>query len=109
MPASGLAPNPLTLPENLTVRTAADVKEILLHALNAHAAVDLDIPVQAAIDLSFIQTVEAARLYAGKCEKKLSLSRAADGVLLAVLNRGGIVEGMDLHDKQFWLHQGETQ
>ena len=109
MSASEPANNLLALPENLTVRTTNDVKEILLHALDTHATVNLDIPAQATIDLSFIQIVEAARLYADKCKKLLSLHRAADGALLAVLNRGGIVEGMDLNDKQFWLHQGETQ
>ena len=99
----------LALPDSLTVRAAVDVRDLVLQALETHPAVELQIPEQASIDLSFIQIVEAARLYSHNASKSLSLSRPADGALLAVLERGGIVDGMTPHDKQFWLHQGDTQ
>ncbi|KEQ02428.1 STAS domain-containing protein [Pseudorhizobium pelagicum] len=109
MSSSETLPNRLSLPENLTVRSAGDVKDQILLSLAGHPSTELDISDGATVDLSFVQTVEAARLHADHSGKHLSLSRGADGALLGVLDRGGFMEGMSADDKQFWLHQGETQ
>jgi hypothetical protein len=101
--------NRLSLPENLTVRSAGDVKDQILLSLTGHPSTELEISGGATVDLSFVQIIEAARLHADQSGKHLSLSRAADGALLGALERGGLMEGMSADDKQFWLHQGETQ
>lgn len=103
------SPHRLSLPETLTVRSAGDVKDLILLSLSGHPSTELDIADGATVDLSFVQLVEAARLHADRSGKHLSLAKAADGALLGVLDRGGFLDGMSAPDQQFWLHQGETQ
>ncbi|MFN7103105.1 MAG: STAS domain-containing protein [Pseudorhizobium sp.] len=109
MSSSDPLPNRLSLPENLTVRNAGDVKDQILLSLAGHPSTELAIPDGSTVDLSFVQMVEAGRVHADHSGKRLSLSRGADGALLGVLDRGGFMDGMSADDKQFWLHQGETQ
>ena len=60
-------------------------------------------------DISFIQLVEAARIYAGTAGKDLTLAQPAEGSVLDVLKRSGFLEGMSAEDAKFWLHQGGVQ
>ena len=109
MPSSRPTTDHLSLPDNLTVRTASEIKDLLLLSLAERPSTTLDVPDQASIDLSFIQIIEGARLQSDQAGTALSLSKPADGALLAVLDRGGFLEAMSADDKQFWLHEGETQ
>lgn len=97
----------VSLPANLTVRTATATHEALLCALNDHAQVVIALPDDPQVDLSFVQTVEAARLQAAGAGKAISLSAPASGGLLEALRRGGLLEGMSAEDAKFWLHQGD--
>ncbi|MCJ8519995.1 hypothetical protein ABID21_002989 [Pseudorhizobium tarimense] len=109
MPSPEPAVHYLALPENLTMRSAAEIKSLLLDSLGRHAATELDVAERAPVDLSFVQIVEAARISFASAEKGLRLAKPASGTLLSVLERGGIIDTMNINDRQFWLHQGETQ
>lgn len=109
MPSSEPAIRHLVLPDNLTVRTADETKKLLLDAVDCQAVIALDVAEQAPVDLSFVQIVEAARISFADAGKALTLTKPASGALLSVIERGGIIETMNINDRQFWLHQGETQ
>ncbi|MCF6369898.1 STAS domain-containing protein [Rhizobium halophilum] len=109
MPFPEPAIHHLALPDNLTVRGAAEVKDLLLRSLKDHAATEVDVPDYAPVDLSLVQILEAARISFAEEGKLLSLARPAGASVLAVLERAGITNSMNASDKHFWLHQGETQ
>ena len=98
-----------SLPFDLTIRSSKSLHSELLDRLQNNQSTAIAFPEEYSVDLSFIQVIEAARLFADKSGNTLRLSRPADGALLDVLHRGGLMASMSAHDKQFWLHQGETQ
>ncbi|WP_165216324.1 STAS domain-containing protein [Affinirhizobium pseudoryzae] len=92
----------------LTVRFAGPHQESLLGALVDHAHVEVSVSPDAVCDLSFLQLLEAARVYAGTAGRVVSLSRAAEGGLLDLLERSGFLSAMTPEDRRFWLHEGVT-
>lgn len=102
------APDKLTFSDPLTVRFIGSHQDALLGALVGHAAVELSLSPDAACDLSFLQLLEAARIYAGTAGRDLRLSRPADGSLLDLLQRSGFLSAMTAEDRRFWLHEGVT-
>ena len=94
---------------DLTIRAARTLKVDLLDHMSSASTIVVDLPDQFLVDLSFVQTIESARVFADREGKSLSLARPAGGPLHDVLQRGGLIEGMSAQDRQFWLHQGETQ
>ncbi|MDO1580512.1 STAS domain-containing protein [Rhizobium oryzicola] len=100
---------PLSLPGQLTIRTIAAIQEELLSALAGNGSIILDIPEDAQADLSFVQLIEAARIYAGTAGKQLSLKQPASGQVLEVLDRGGFLQDMAAEDQRFWLHERTVQ
>jgi hypothetical protein len=99
----------LRLPENLTMRGINAVQEELLQSITSNPSVTLDIAEDAQTDLSFVQLIEAARIYAGTAGKQLSLSKPASGQVLKVLERGGFLQDMATEDARFWLHERKIQ
>lgn len=99
----------LCLPENLTVRAILPVREDVLKFIDAHEAATIEFSDEVQVDISFIQMVEAARVYAGTAGKIIALAQPASGVLLETLRRSGFLEGMSDDDAKFWLHQGKIQ
>ena len=99
----------LHLPQNLTVRSINAVHQALLQSIGENAATTLGLEEDCQIDISFVQLVESARIYAGKVGKHISLAEPARGPLLGVLERGGFLEGMSAEDAKFWLHEGKIQ
>ena len=99
----------LRLPENLTVRAIVPVREDMLKFIDAHEAATLALADDVQVDISFIQLIEAARIYAGTAGRQVALSQPATGALLDVLRRSGFLEDMSAEDAKFWLHQGENQ
>lgn len=97
------------LPQNLTVRAINDVQQNMLQFIGKNAATTMSIADDCQIDISFIQVVEAARIYAGTAGKTIALAQPASGALLDVLTRSGFLEGMSAEDAKFWLHQGGIQ
>jgi hypothetical protein len=99
----------LRLPENLTVRAIVPMREDILKFIDAHEAAKIELSDEVQVDISFIQMVEAARVYAGTAGKVITLAQPASGVLLETLRRSGFLEGMSDDDAKFWLHQGKIQ
>ncbi|WP_367318032.1 STAS domain-containing protein [Rhizobium sp. SSA_523] len=98
----------LQLDGNLTLRSISAHQERLLSALSQHGLVELDLAGDAQFDLSFLQLLESARIYAGTAGRVVRLSRAADGSLLDLLDRAGFLSAMTAQDRHFWLHEGVT-
>lgn len=99
----------LRLPENLTVRAILPVREDMLKFIDAHEVATIELADDVQVDISFIQIIEAARIYAGTAGKHIALAQPASGALLETLRRSGFLEGMSDDDAKFWLHQGKIQ
>lgn len=109
MTASNVNEDYFCLPQNLTVRAITVAQQELLEFLKKNAAAKIEIPEDCQVDLSFIQLMEAARIYAGTTGKSIALTRPAEGPVLDVLKRGGFLEGMAAEDMKFWLNEGGIQ
>jgi hypothetical protein len=99
----------LSLGGPLSLRTITDHRASLLSALTANPSVSLDIAEDAQIDLSFLQLVEAARIYAATSGRQIALAKPASGTLHDLLERSGFLQDMLPDDANFWLHQGDIQ
>jgi hypothetical protein len=95
----------LTLPVALTIRTVQATKDAVLAGLSSGSEIILDVPEDAECDLSLIQVVESARMFAQTHDKGFSLQGPASGGLYTVLERGGFLTDMDPSDRFFWLHE----
>lgn len=102
-------PETLALPTSLSIRGISAVHESVLSAFQKSNAVVLDIPEDAAVDLSFIQLVEASRNYAREHGKFITLKKPATPGVLDTLQRGGFLTNMDEASRLFWLHGKEIQ
>lgn len=91
------------------IRNISNLYSELLTALAGPKPVMLDLADEPEVDLSFVQLVESARLYAGAHGKALTLAQPASGPLLSVLGRAGFIENASHEDAQFWLHKGSVQ
>jgi hypothetical protein len=109
MTASNVNEDYFCLPQNLTVRAISAVQQEMLEFLKKNASAKIDFPEDPQVDLSFIQLMEAARIYAGTAGKSIALARPAEGPVLDVLKRSGFLEGMAAEDLKFWLHEGGIQ
>jgi len=109
MTASNVNEDYFCLPQNLTVRAISAAHQELLEFLKKNASATIEFSEDSQVDLSFIQLMEAARIYAGTAGKSIALARPAQGPVLDVLKRGGFLEGMAAEDMKFWLHEGGIQ
>lgn len=89
----------------LSIKTAAATHAELTAALEAHEAVSVRVGADAAVDLTFIQLVEAARRTAAEAGRVFALAQPAQGALLETLRRGGFTQGAG--QQAFWLHETE--
>lgn len=89
---------------DLTIRHAAPVKQAIAEALRAQPALTLALNPDAAVDLSFVQLVSAARAHAKMSGGELSFAEAASPKLRDVLGRAGFIEGAPAENLKFWLH-----
>lgn len=92
-----------------TIRTISDAFQTLNEALSLNKSVIINVDAAEEIDLSFVQLIEAARIQSKSAGIQLSLSAPADGVLLAVLKRGGFLDVATPEDQKFWLHREALQ
>ena len=92
--------------EGLTLRAISKSYDELLLALNQKSAVVLDISDEQPVDLSLIQLIESARIFASTSGKKLTLAKPASGQLRDALERGGFLHNISPEDATFWLHNG---
>lgn len=95
---------------SLTVRDIQQVHGLILKALTATDHINLAFPDDAPADLSFIQVVESARLYADLNGKTVTLARPASPQVRKVLERGGFLAGASANRySSFWLHEEVSQ
>jgi hypothetical protein len=59
--------------------------------------------------LSFIQLIEASRVYARTEGKYITLTKPVPQGVLETLRRGGFLTDMDEASRLFWLHGKEIQ
>ncbi len=88
----------------LTVRTIANVRDVLLAALTDHQVVRVDCRAADAVDLSGIQILLAAHRSASEAGKQLVLAAPADGTLRSALEQGGFLDAAG--GNPFW--SGDT-
>lgn len=107
MPLSQVETFQLDLAGELTVRGVAEVHGRLVEAVRGHQSITAQIAPDAAVDLTFVQLMEAARRAAAQAGGELTLSAAAEGQLLETLQRGGFLA--DPERRQFWLLETEDR
>lgn len=98
----------LALPTSLSIREAASTRDMILAALQESGAIVLDLPEDVAVDLSFIQIIEASRRHALSQGGSVALARPASGSVLVTLERAGLLTEMAAEDQLFWLHRKEA-
>lgn len=94
---------------NLCVSDIRTSYSTLVEAMENFSSIQLAIPTDAAVDLSFLQLVEAARLRATEQGKSLSLLEPAGGELRRALDRSGLMTAATFADRSFWLHEETAQ
>ena len=90
----------------------SDIRESyskIVEAIDGFSSIQLAIPTDAIVDLSFLQVIEAARLRANEQGKSLSLLEPASGELRRALDRSGFMTTAAITDRSFWLHEETTQ
>ncbi|MFD1744491.1 hypothetical protein ACFSE1_03360 [Rhizobium helianthi] len=97
----------LSLGEDLGLRKASEHHEKLIDALQSHSSIIIEFPDNHQADVSTVQLIESARIFASTCGKKLKLAKPASGSLLSVLERGGFLTNTTPEDSNFWMHNGE--
>ena len=96
-------------PSQLTIRSITDQHHNLLSKIDGSQSLTLDIPDDAEIDISFLQLLESARLYAQSAGKTLDLKSPASAALLDALTRCGWLTNNHQDTRRFWLHEGGVQ
>jgi hypothetical protein len=94
---------------DLTIRNAAVVKAMLSERLLVARSVSLELNPEAAVDLSFVQLMSAARIRQRNVGGDLALTAPAGPKLRDVLQRAGFIEGASAEDLKFWLHSENAQ
>lgn len=97
------------LPPNLTVRAIGAIRQEMLQLIDKNRSTTIAFGDDCQVDISFVQLMEAARIYAVSTGKNIALAEPANGPVLDVLERSGFLEGMSADDATFWLHQGGIQ
>lgn len=94
---------------DLTIRHAAAIKAALVERLEESRSLSIEINPDAVADLSFLQLVSAARLFAQMSGGELTLAEPASPTLRNVLLRAGFMDGASAEDLRFWLHSENAQ
>ncbi|MDR3375276.1 MAG: STAS domain-containing protein [Ancalomicrobiaceae bacterium] len=104
--ADSLDPTPP--PSSLTIRDIQTLHGLITKALSGKDPVRVAFKDDVAVDLSFIQLIEAARLSARNDGKTFSLLRPVGGNVRRVLERGGFLSPTNPDAARFWLHEEVT-
>ncbi len=94
---------------NLCVSDIRASYSSLVDAIEGFPSTLLAIPIDAEVDVSFLQLIEAARLRAAEQGKSLSLLEPASGELRRALDRSGLMTAATAADRSFWLHEETAQ
>lgn len=99
----------LKLDGAISVRNILPVHSELLRHIDAHPTTAIDLPDGAQVDISFVQLLEAARLYATAKGGALTLARPAGPGLTDILRRAGFTDAAASDRAQFWFHRSDLQ
>ena len=91
--------------EKINIRTIAQVHSDFLSACKDSDSIEIDLGECADLDLSFIQLIESARIFAATAGKSIALSKPANVAVATVLTRAGLLENFTAEDEKFWLHK----
>ena len=94
---------------DLTIRNAAAIKAALAECFEKDRNVSLALNPDAAVDLSAVQLIAAARLSARSLGGDLALAEPASPALRGLLSRAGFIEVASAEDLKFWLHSENAQ
>jgi hypothetical protein len=97
------------LGESLTIRDVNDLKTDLLGCAGKAADLELVVPDDAAVDLSFVQLIVAARAQALRLGHNIRLARPAAGEFRRVLERAGFLSPAAPDSLRFWLHEEQAR
>ncbi|MNL45459.1 hypothetical protein D3C87_1681080 [compost metagenome] len=100
-------PNIVAFDGPLNVRSIQPVHRALKEGLEMNQSLVVELPEAAEADISFVQLMESARIYAADKGKELALSRPAGAALQEVLQRAGFTDSLTPDRARFWFHQGE--
>lgn len=89
----------LRLAGPFTIRNIAELHKALQAALASGNDLSIDLPGDAAADISFVQLLASARVSARAAGHDIRLKNGASGPLLDVLERGGFLA---TDDTAFW-------
>ncbi|OJT96667.1 MAG: hypothetical protein BGN83_12395 [Rhizobium sp. 63-7] len=95
----------IDIPARANIRNIAETHTAVLASLLEAQAVEIDLSDCNDVDLSFLQMIESARVYAQSAGKTVKLSSPADGVVLETLKRAGFLDEITPEDARFWLHR----
>ncbi|MBS0252995.1 MAG: hypothetical protein JSR78_18205 [Proteobacteria bacterium] len=90
----------------LTIRTISNAKDAIIKSIDESEALDLVISDESDVDITGIQLIIAAQLYAQGASKRLSLAAPISGRALNLMDRAGLFAEMSVENRQFWLHEG---
>ena len=96
---------PLAVSVALNIKNISDIHKVVLSSLSNNKETRLALDADAQVDLSFVQLMETARIFAEQQGKSLALASPAGGALLDVLRRGGFLDDLSPDAAKFWLHQ----
>lgn len=107
MNADARATRTLSLSEDVGLRSISEHHENLMSSIQEHSSIIIDFSDNHVADISTVQLIEAARIFASTCGKSLKLAKPASGSLLGVLERGGFLTHITPEDRNFWMHNGD--
>src|ERR1700761_5188508 len=99
-------PNSIDLTGDLSIRGVEDAHALLVDAFKHDGDMVVSIAPDAAVDLTFVQMMEAGRKTGVASGRAFRLAAPASGALLETLGRGGFLESPG--DRDFWLLQSGT-
>lgn len=88
---------------------AFELADQLRDAWETDGALVLDLSEAPALDVSLIQTIEAARVQAAAEGRPFALAQAVSDDAAGVLGACGLLWQGQAEDRQFWFHEGERR
>ncbi|MDR3493627.1 MAG: STAS domain-containing protein [Ancalomicrobiaceae bacterium] len=97
--------DPAPSPSSLTIRDIQALHGLISKALTGNDPVRVAFKNDVAVDLSFVQLIESARLTAKRNGKTFTLLRPVGDNVRGVLERGGFLTAANRDAARFWLHE----
>lgn len=96
----------IALGNKANIRNISEIHNEIYSALTAAEGVALDTTACMEADLSLVQLIESARLYARVSGKAFRLATPPGAAVEAALKRAGFLEKAAAEDRRFWFNEG---